>query len=98
MPLGTQVDVRGIAMHDRCSRFSGADLASLLREAAVAALRESMRHGTDSAVSLETRHFDEAFSKVGPSVSYEDEHRFREVHKRLRLRRANIEDSTGSTG
>ena len=39
-PLADDVDLTALACHSRCARFSGADLAGLVREAAVSALRE----------------------------------------------------------
>jgi ribosome biogenesis ATPase len=39
--LAASVDVRAIAADRRATGFSGADIASLVREAAVAALKES---------------------------------------------------------
>lgn len=41
-PLAADVDLAAIAAADACKGFSGADLASLLREAAVAALKVRM--------------------------------------------------------
>jgi ribosome biogenesis ATPase len=41
-PLAPEVDVDAIAFSSRCSGFSGADLASLVREACVAALKGNM--------------------------------------------------------
>ena len=40
MPLSADVDLRAIASDPRCNGFSGADISSLAREAATAALRE----------------------------------------------------------
>ena len=50
---------------------SGADLAALVREAAVTALRESMaRPETDGDTTRVSRqHFNTAFDKIRPSVS-----------------------------
>ncbi|KAI8824057.1 ribosome biogenesis ATPase RIX7 [Fimicolochytrium jonesii] len=41
-PLAPDVDLRSVAGDARCDGFSGADLAALVREAAVAALREGL--------------------------------------------------------
>ena len=41
-PLAPEVDVAAIAASARCGGFSGADLASLVREACVAALKGNM--------------------------------------------------------
>ncbi|KAG0224706.1 hypothetical protein BGW42_004946 [Actinomortierella wolfii] len=42
-PLGDDVSLERIAFDSRTNRFSGADLASLVREAAVSALRSTLR-------------------------------------------------------
>ncbi|KAF9971157.1 hypothetical protein BGZ73_005940 [Actinomortierella ambigua] len=42
-PLGSDVSLERIAFDARTNRFSGADLASLVREAAVSALRSTLR-------------------------------------------------------
>lgn len=43
-PLSPDVDISAIATSDASSRFSGADLAALVREASVAALKEYFDH------------------------------------------------------
>ena len=62
MPLGDGVDAGAIAA--RASGFSGADLAALCREAAVAAMR-------DGSKSVRPGDFDAAFGAVRPSVGEE---------------------------
>ncbi|KAH7322253.1 P-loop containing nucleoside triphosphate hydrolase protein [Rhizoctonia solani] len=65
---------------DECDGFSGADLAALVREAAVGALRSVLLSGqisqdnmegpqTDKRISVTLRDFKQALSKLGPSVS-----------------------------
>ncbi|CAG8609439.1 5962_t:CDS:2, partial [Ambispora gerdemannii] len=61
-PLSLDVDLKNIAEDSRCEGFSGADLASLIREAAVSALRESIFFDSDS--------------NVAPSVSKPDKRRY----------------------
>ena len=53
------------------SVFSGADLAALVREAAVATLKEFMEttHPASETPAVGSQHFDVAFRKVKPSVS-----------------------------
>ena len=49
---------------------SGADLAALVREASVSALREFMTVTPSSGrIEVHTKHFESAFTKVKPSVS-----------------------------
>ncbi|KAJ3100298.1 hypothetical protein HDU96_010378 [Phlyctochytrium bullatum] len=64
MPLADDVDLRMIA-YFRTDRFTGADLESVCREAALAALRESMGTG-----SVGMHHFDQALQTIIPSISH----------------------------
>ncbi|CAE6411065.1 unnamed protein product, partial [Rhizoctonia solani] len=65
---------------DKCEGYSGADLAALVREAAVGALRSVLLSGqisqnnveqsqSDNRISVTPRDFEQALSKLGPSVS-----------------------------
>ncbi|CAH3027923.1 unnamed protein product [Porites evermanni] len=80
--LLSDVDIKDIANDEGCDGLSGADLAALVREASMAALREcinvqSTNHVTSdedhpsiqSPVGVGMRHFSAAFQKVKPSVS-----------------------------
>jgi len=52
--------------------FRGADLAALVREASVSALKEAiLNKGTQSSqvISVRKQHFETAFRKIRPSVS-----------------------------
>ncbi len=62
MPLADDVDLRELARITE--GYTGADIAALVREAAMIALRESLEN---SVVSW--RHFEEALRKVKPSVT-----------------------------
>lgn len=42
-PLGPDVDLEMVASDERCENFSGADLASLVREAGMSALRSTLK-------------------------------------------------------
>ena len=64
MPLGRDVDLSEIAA--RTEGFSGADLAALVREAALVALRENI-----NAKKVMMRHFEKALTLVKPSLSTE---------------------------
>ncbi|MEM3740287.1 MAG: AAA family ATPase, partial [Candidatus Korarchaeum sp.] len=77
VPLARDVDLRRIAL--MTERYSGADLAALVREAAMAALREDL--GADK---VEARHFEIAMSRVKPSLTDEILKYFEEVKKTLR--------------
>ncbi|KAL5638644.1 hypothetical protein ACGC1H_003113 [Rhizoctonia solani] len=64
---------------DKCDGYSGADLAALVREAAVGALRSVLLLGQfkdgpgasqgDNRISVTPHNFEQALSKLGPSVS-----------------------------
>jgi len=62
MPLDKDVNLRVIAKHS--IGYTGADLEALVREAGMISLRES-----PDAKLVFKKHFDEAFTKVLPSVS-----------------------------
>jgi len=57
--------------HHVCFVFRGADLAALVREAAVASLQEFLvsQHPPWETPAVGGEHFDIAFHKVTPSVS-----------------------------
>lgn len=76
-PLGDDVDLKDIANDSRCEGLSGADLASLVRESAVASLRAKFYStGVMNAAAISAaddifvtkKDFDVAFTKVTPSV------------------------------
>lgn len=52
-----------------CRGYTGADLAALVREAGIIALKEYMLFGdTEQALVVSTDHFKKAVSKIRPSV------------------------------
>jgi transitional endoplasmic reticulum ATPase len=77
VPLARDVDLRSIAL--MTERYSGADLAALVREAAMSALREDI-----NAERVEPRHFEIAMSRVKPSLTDEILKYFEEIKKTLR--------------
>jgi transitional endoplasmic reticulum ATPase len=64
MPLGRDIDIKKLAKSTE--GFSGADIEALVREAGLAALRESLGSKT-----VTKKHFDRAFKKVRPSITKE---------------------------
>ncbi|KAI8896831.1 P-loop containing nucleoside triphosphate hydrolase protein [Globomyces pollinis-pini] len=72
-PLAAGVDLNIIANHEKADGMSGADLASLVREASVSSVRERFYNGKpneDTSQLLVTqKHFSSAFTKVGQSVN-----------------------------
>lgn len=66
MPLAADVDLDSLA--DSCERFTGAELAGLCREAALAALREDVA----GAAVVAGRHFTAARAAVAPALTASD--------------------------
>jgi len=62
MPLAKNIDLKDLAK--KTEGYTGADIRSLVREAAMLALRESR-----DAKHVSKKHFDEALKKVKPSVT-----------------------------
>ena len=56
--------------------YTGADIESLVREAAMLALRENI-----DAKLIKKEHFDKAMEKVQPSVSKSDQQRYKQVEQ-----------------
>ncbi|ERN13614.1 hypothetical protein AMTR_s00049p00071550 [Amborella trichopoda] len=75
MPLSTDVDLGALSQREACNNLSGADLASLVNEAAMAALEEKLQlpkavtTGEKKPLVINASHFENAMSKVVPSVS-----------------------------
>ncbi|KAF3448765.1 hypothetical protein FNV43_RR09478 [Rhamnella rubrinervis] len=72
-PIDASVDLSVIAEMKACENLSGADLAALMHEAAMAALDEKLRSTQSSSdatpSTIKTSHFELALSKISPSVS-----------------------------
>jgi len=97
-PLAPDVDVQAIAASDACEGFSGADMAALVREACINALRSQGPPPEDNFAPVTTplvqrEHFEEAFRNVMPSVSRADARRYVELRKKLRCSRNHISTS-----
>ncbi|EKX33771.1 hypothetical protein GUITHDRAFT_81158 [Guillardia theta CCMP2712] len=105
MPIDETVKLDEVAKDRRTEGFSGADLAALLREAAMSALREDLekerREGrkgkegkeeaaSESRLSVQQKHIERALSCVLPSVSPKDEQRYELMASRLRQSRAHV--------
>lgn len=76
------VDLSAVARDERCRNFSGADLAALVREASVLALRDVLK-GDASEIRVMPLHFERAFGKVRPSVSDTERQRYYAMRERL---------------
>ncbi|KAK9471563.1 P-loop containing nucleoside triphosphate hydrolase protein [Dipodascopsis tothii] len=93
-PMDGSVDLGTIARDERARNFSGADLAALAREAAVAALRDAVLANIQNAprdgpppppiqrqIHVGAADFDRAFSNVKPSVSDRDRAKYERLSK-----------------
>src|SRR3989344_1920387 len=80
IPLSPDVNINKLV--ELTENFSGADVESVCREAAMLALRESIK-------SKEVRmdHFLGALKKTGPSLSSEDAKRYKEIEEELKIAR-----------
>jgi ribosome biogenesis ATPase len=96
-PLHPSVNVESIARMSQCDRFSGADLAGLVREAAMMALRERLKESESEppTVTVSHQHFLQALSRVRPSVSKADQKLYNAMESRLRQARSHVTASEG---
>lgn len=79
-PIDSDVDLCCIADDSQCEGYSGADLAALVREAAVQALRKTI-YASDSildsnTITVKHDHFKAAFTKITPSVGIKDRKKY----------------------
>uniref|UniRef100_G3VSN9 Nuclear valosin-containing protein-like n=4 Tax=Sarcophilus harrisii TaxID=9305 RepID=G3VSN9_SARHA len=86
-PLDVSVSLEAIAYDPRCDYFSGADLYLLIREASICVLRQEMashKSGDKKGeVKVSQEHFEEAFKKVKPSTSKEDQMMYEKLRQSL---------------
>jgi ribosome biogenesis ATPase len=102
-PLTEDVDLNVLANHARCQGLSGADLASLVREASVLALEESIPdiyasantqvdHGSSHEVRVGMKHFLRALDEIQPSVSESQQRRYDQMRQKLCRSRAVMQE------
>ena len=84
VPLAKDVDLMEIAK--KTEGFSGADLEALVREAAMAALREDI-----NCKEVKKKHFEEALKKISPSITKEMMEYYRRFVERQKRRIAREE-------
>lgn len=98
-PLSSDVDLALLSAQDKLVGFSGADLASLVREASIRALEEAipdihMLDGSkepiksDASVEIRMNHFLDALESIHPSVSEAQQKRYDKMQKMLCRSRA----------
>jgi ribosome biogenesis ATPase len=105
---GAEVLVRG----PRAEGFSGADVAALVREACVLALKEALalegplgaaapsgaRAGGEPAALVGVRHFEAALGRVQPSVSRKDQRVYEALRSKLRAARGHLNGGAAAAG
>ena len=79
LPLKMKYDLNLLCTGKRLEGYSGADLASLVRESQMNCLRRSMINYNDSELCLEESDFEDALSKILPSVSKQDKEKYEHV-------------------
>ncbi|OWF46639.1 nuclear valosin-containing protein-like [Mizuhopecten yessoensis] len=79
------VSLEEVANEPRCQRYTGADLAALVREASVCALKTVINSTGDNKPSLVVtrQHFELAFTRVQPSVSMKDQAKYEKLKDSL---------------
>ncbi|MBU2576324.1 MAG: CDC48 family AAA ATPase [Nanoarchaeota archaeon] len=94
MPLAESVSLNKLA--EETEGYTGADIESLVREAAMLALREVWANNEDIETKKVTnKHLEKAMEKVLPSVSKNDQQRYKLVEsKYLRSAKAALNDSS----
>jgi len=95
-PISKEVNLAAIASRKEASRFSGADITALVREATTNALRraridrstrdENKKTTEYSSIHVTDNDFDVAFTKVFPSVSPGEQLRYESLQTKLRGR------------
>lgn len=100
-PLAPGVDLDAVGAAPQLTDFSGADLAALVREACVLALKEGIaaagggglgeRGGAAPTPPLvQPHHFEAAMQRVQPSVSRKDQRMYDALRLRLRSSRGHL--------
>lgn len=70
-PLASDIDLAKIVIDERCKNYSGADLAALVRESSVLALKRSF-FKTDEIQSVASNDLDKEFEDLSVGVSSEN--------------------------
>ncbi|XP_015521562.2 nuclear valosin-containing protein-like isoform X1 [Neodiprion lecontei] len=78
--LATDVDLAQIGFSEKCDGYSGADLAALVREAGLEALKELI-NGYQGPVEVAMRHIGIALDKIRPSVQENEIKHYEKLRK-----------------
>ncbi|XP_071446067.1 nuclear valosin-containing protein-like [Hetaerina americana] len=81
--LSQDVSIEAIGQSERCHGFTGADMAALVREAGVAALKEFVASGSGDSSNLMVceKHFHAAFERIRPSVPEKDQKYYERIRR-----------------
>ena len=85
-PLDIGVNFEMIASDPRCERFSGADLASLVREAGIFALKRYMQNDGASPIIFQD-DFVQALDRIQPSVSSIEQTKYEQMFEKMRSKK-----------
>lgn len=67
--LAPDVDLEVIGKCEQCDGYTGADLAALVREAGIQAMKQFMLSGGTDQLIVTSEHFQRAIAKIRPSVT-----------------------------
>lgn len=76
MPLAKGISIKKLS--EETEGYTGADIEAFVREAAMVALRESM-----DATEVKKKHFDEAMSKIKPSVTKQSISTYKKIEEQF---------------
>ncbi|KAI6189687.1 Nuclear valosin-containing protein-like [Aphelenchoides bicaudatus] len=79
--ISSDVDFSAIANLSELELYTGADLAALVREAGILALRERLDTNNKSITATTLEHFKAASKRLTPSVGEEDRKRYAQLKK-----------------
>ncbi|GGP21963.1 ATPase AAA [Thermocladium modestius] len=82
LKMGSDVDLAKIA--EKTEYYTGADIAALVKEAAMLALREAINNKEPHAREVTMKHFEEALTRVQPSLTSEIVKHYEDMAKTLR--------------
>nr|XP_012152476.1 PREDICTED: nuclear valosin-containing protein-like isoform X3 [Megachile rotundata] len=79
--LAVDVNLEEIGYNSKCDGYTGADLAALIREAGIEALRDLMDMHYSGQPEISMRHILSAFDKIRPSVQEKDIKHYEKLKK-----------------
>lgn len=79
--LAVDVNLEEIGYNNKCDGYTGADLAALIREAGIEALRDLMDMHYSGQPEISMRHILSAFDKIRPSVQEKDIKHYEKLKK-----------------